>query len=672
MRSSVRTALAALVLLVAAFLGATSSTAAPAPVPATLSELGYGSNSVTGVLTVRGGALGAAVDTSSVQALVGGRPPAVSRFVRGATPDRSTVLLIDTSGSMGAAGMSTVRSSVAAFLANVPKDVKIGVVAFADKAIASLPPTTDHTRVQTVVNALQSKGETALYAGVNAAVRMLGTKGERSLVVLSDGGETVNKSYGAQKSAVDALSRGEIRAEIVGFKTEETQDAVLSNFAAAGGGSVAAASDPTAVRAAFTAAAKALDSQVAVTLQPAPGLVGSQPVVITGTASGRPFSVTGTVDLGRGIPTTTPTPTQGPTTGSGTGTGTGTGTTIKPHQGQGLEGFVPGTSLSWGLGLAVLAIFLGAFGLVAAVVAPVFRSRRRERVSMIHHYARGMAAAQANARAARPSAVAEQLIAVGTRVMAGRESTSRTMQLMDRADLPWRAGEWFVLRCVAVVVGAALGYLLVPAGPLGLIGLLLGVLVGFGLPALALRFLANRRGRKFEALLPDVLMLVATSLSSGFSLQQALDAVARDSAEPASKEFSRALAETRIGADLTDAMERMAARMDSENLNWAVMAIKIQRQVGGNLAETLRTTAKTLRERESLRRQVRALSAEGRLSAYILIALPIGVFVYSYFVNYDYISLLWTHPLGLFMIGAGFVAMVIGIFWMRKVVQIEV
>ncbi len=84
--------------------------------------------------------------------------------------------------------------------------------------------------------------------------------------------------------------------------------------------------------------------------------------------------------------------------------------------------------------------------------------------------------------------------------------------------------------------------------------------------------------------------------------------------------------------------------MDSENLRWAVMAIKIQREVGGNLAETLRTTAKTLRERESLRRQVRALSAEGRLSAYILIALPIGVFFYSYFVNYDYVSAAVDQP----------------------------
>ena len=104
----------------------------------------------------------------------------------------------------------------------------------------------------------------------------------------------------------------------------------------------------------------------------------------------------------------------------------------------------------------------------------------------------------------------------------------------------------------------------------------------------------------------------------------------------------------------------------------AVMAIRIQREVGGNLAETLETTAKTLRERESLYRQVRALSAEGRLSAYILIALPIGLLMYMMWVNYDYISLLWTTVLGMAMLIGGIVLLIVGVFWMRKVVQIEV
>lgn len=102
------------------------------------------------------------------------------------------------------------------------------------------------------------------------------------------------------------------------------------------------------------------------------------------------------------------------------------------------------------------------------------------------------------------------------------------------------------------------------------------------------------------------------------------------------------------------------------------MAIRIQRQVGGNLAETLRTTAATLREREFLRRHVRALSAEGRLSAYILTALPILMFLYEVNVNNDYISLLWTTTLGWVMVISAVVSMAVGIFWMSRAIRVEV
>jgi tight adherence protein B len=167
-------------------------------------------------------------------------------------------------------------------------------------------------------------------------------------------------------------------------------------------------------------------------------------------------------------------------------------------------------------------------------------------------------------------------------------------------------------------------------------------------------------------------MLASSSLSTGFSLPQALDAVAKDASDPAGKEFSRVLAETRIGVDVADSLETMADRMDSDNMRWTAMAIRIQREVGGNLAETLRTTAGTLREREELRRHVRGLSAEGRLSAYILIALPIGLFFYMMKVNYEYVSLLWTNPIGWGMSTAGLIGMGIGVVWMRKVVEVEV
>jgi tight adherence protein B len=100
------------------------------------------------------------------------------------------------------------------------------------------------------------------------------------------------------------------------------------------------------------------------------------------------------------------------------------------------------------------------------------------------------------------------------------------------------------------------------------------------------------------------------------------------------------------------------------------MALRIQRDVGGNLADTLTTTAKTLREREALYRSVRALSAEGRLSAMILIIMPIIMFFYMYWANYEYVSLLWTTPLGMLFVVGGIIGILVGIFWMSRVVKI--
>jgi tight adherence protein B len=184
-------------------------------------------------------------------------------------------------------------------------------------------------------------------------------------------------------------------------------------------------------------------------------------------------------------------------------------------------------------------------------------------------------------------------------------------------------------------------------------------------------FRISRRRTAFADQLPDVLQLVAGALQTGFSLPQALDAVVRENSQPAAGEFSRALAETRIGGELEVAMNKVADRMNSTDLRWTVMAISIHRQVGGNLVEVLRNTVDTMRERAQVRRQVRALSAEGRLSAYILIALPILLGAYMFLAKRDYIRPLYTTPAGLVMLIGGAVLVVVGSIWMRNVIKLE-
>ena len=137
-------------------------------------------------------------------------------------------------------------------------------------------------------------------------------------------------------------------------------------------------------------------------------------------------------------------------------------------------------------------------------------------------------------------------------------------------------------------------------------------------------------------------------------------------------EFGRAVAEIRLGGELEDALERTAARNNSRDLAWLVMAIRIQREVGGNLSEVLETAVETMRERGRVTRHVRALSAEGRMSAYVLIGLPICLGLYMFLVRRDYVRPLFSTTLGLLMlVGAG-IMLGLGTFWMSRVIKVEV
>ena len=216
----------------------------------------------------------------------------------------------------------------------------------------------------------------------------------------------------------------------------------------------------------------------------------------------------------------------------------------------------------------------------------------------------------------------------------------------------------------------------------GLTGLLLGggnLLIGFAFimaglfgPWMYLGFRRSRRRKAFNSGLPDTLQLMSGSLAAGLSLAQSIDTIVREGAEPIASEFRRVLVETRLGVSLEDAMEGVAERFDSKDFEWVVMAIKIQRQVGGNLAELLDTVAATMREREYVRRQVAALAAEGKLSAWVLGGLPPLFMVYLLLTNYDYVIVMFREPLGWAMLAGAATILGIGVFWMSRLVKVEV
>jgi tight adherence protein B len=166
-------------------------------------------------------------------------------------------------------------------------------------------------------------------------------------------------------------------------------------------------------------------------------------------------------------------------------------------------------------------------------------------------------------------------------------------------------------------------------------------------------------------------MLMAGSMEAGYSLPQAVDTVVREGVDPISSEFNRALIESRLGVPIEDALESVAERMQSQDFDWVVMAIRIQRQVGGSLADVLKTVAETLRERERLRRMVRALSADGRLSAWIISLAPFFVAAFLILFRPEYVAPLFQQTIGWIMIGFALVLIAIGAFIISRIIKVE-
>lgn len=189
--------------------------------------------------------------------------------------------------------------------------------------------------------------------------------------------------------------------------------------------------------------------------------------------------------------------------------------------------------------------------------------------------------------------------------------------------------------------------------------------------ALLVRVRVRRRRRAFGAQLDGTLQLMASSLRAGYSMMQVLSSVAKQSEEPTTSELGRIVNETRVGRPVIAALEEAADRMASEDFRWATQAIAINREVGGSLAEVLDRVAGTIRERGEIRRHVASLSAEGRMSAVILMVLPFGVCGVLVLINPTYLLPLVQTGLGIGLLVLSGVLFIVGGVWLSKVVQVK-
>ena len=265
--------------------------------------------------------------------------------------------------------------------------------------------------------------------------------------------------------------------------------------------------------------------------------------------------------------------------------------------------------------------------------------------------------------------IIESVVEKAEEAAEARGSLGSTTSLLEKAEIPLRVGEAFAIQVGLVIVALLLGFLLSGGNIFG--GLVLAILAAI-IPTLYIKFKVGRRAKALESQLPDTLNLLASTLKAGYSFIQGMDAVGNEGDEPLAGEFRRTVNEARLGKDLDVALDDLSERVGSVDLLWSIVAIKIQREVGGNLAELLTTVADTMTARTRLRGEVAALTAEGRVSAMVLMMLPFGVGIAMYFLNPDYISVLWSGTLGYAAMGAALIAMAAGGLWMRKLIDIEI
>lgn len=226
----------------------------------------------------------------------------------------------------------------------------------------------------------------------------------------------------------------------------------------------------------------------------------------------------------------------------------------------------------------------------------------------------------------------------------------------------------FILGSLALALG---GYLVAvrffspPGVALGLALLLLG------LPFLLLRYAEKKSLAKFQDQLPEALDFMARAVRSGHALTAGFEMVSREMENPLKAEFSATVDEINLGLSVRDALENLCRRVPLRDLRFFVIAILVQRETGGNIAEIFDNISHLIRERTKFKRLVNTLTADGRMSSVILFLLPLVMFGYLYLVNYDYLSLLWTEKVGLYMLIGGAVSMMFGALVMKEIVKIE-
>jgi tight adherence protein B len=563
-----------------------------------------------------------------------GQPAAGVRAGDGAAT--SIALLIDTSRSMRGERLRDAVRAARGFVRRQPPGTLVAVYGFGAAPRAAAPYAVDRTAATAALGGLAVGAEpgTAIYGAVALAARDAAAvdAGRRIAIVLSDGASLDDSATLSQ--AIAGASSAGLAVYPVAFGAS-VPSAALSRLAAETGGRAAAAGDARALQATYRSLAGDLGGRrvlVYRSLVPA-----GAPLRLEVEAEGLPTAAAGL--RAPGAP---------PATGGGEG---------------------DATRLPTGP-VARAALAAGAALLVALAVLALLSARAPKTVAgRIAPFVTARSSDEAGPGDAPRRSALEQLYLATERVAGRMNFWRKATARLEQADLPLRTAELLYIQvAAAIVVGGLAVIALGQRGP----GAIAALAIGFALPSLVVRLKARRRLAAFEAQLPETLITLAASLKAGHGLTQAMQVAVQEGIDPTAKEFGRVLAEVQLGMAPDAALEAMAKRTRSANFGFVVVAVNIQRTVGGSMADLLDMVADTVRQRQQFSRKVKALTAQGRMSAYVLLALPFGMGGIIFLINADFMRPLFTTGAGKAMIATALVLMGIGAACCRKIVNFRV
>lgn len=553
------------------------------------------------------------------------------------------VVAVDVSRSMaGNGGVAQTQETLRTMVDELEDGEAMGLVSFGSDVRVLSKITSDAEQLRDAIDELvaPSTGTTAMWDGVRKAASLFAEEPDLqpNLVLITDGFD--DSSDTSAEQARSEVARAGAAVFALSYNAQNQVD--LENLTALvdhAGGAVIAAPEQEDLADGLTQVQRSLDQQYRVVFESAGGQ-GAQDLEVS----------VGNVRIG--------------TTFVSGAVAEGQADLAPPAARKSLvPSFVRGTA---GL-VAVLVVGGLAVALAVVAIASMASNEDSSLDRMLQQYTDPGAAEAAHDDGLVQTAFVQRAVDLTEEIAAKQGFLVTVERKLERADLPLRAAEALFFYVAAGLVVTILFTVL-----MGLIGILVGAVVGFLAPMAVLNFLGSRRQKQFNAQLPDMLQLLAGSLRAGYSLVQGVDAVSKEVDGPMGRELRRVMTEARLGRELEDALEAAAERVQSADFEWAVMAVRIQREVGGNLSELLMTVADTMVDRERLRRDVATLTAEGKVSAIILGLMPPGLGVVMYVMNPEYTGVLFSATLGKVMLGAGFVSALVGFLWMKKCITIEV